>query len=407
MERIEDKQRVTRLMLLFMATYLVSYLTRVNYAAVVTEIADAEGMLRSVASLALTGSAVTYGVGQLLSGWLGDRIQPRTLVFGGLLTTILTNLLIPLCGTAYQMAAVWCVNGLAQAFMWPPLVRLMSTLFSAADYKRGCVVVSWGSSLGTILVYLASPLCIRLAGWRSVFLVSAAAASVMAAVWLCKCPRIAPAAAEKPAAAPAARAFPWSPMLAAILFCIVLQGSLRDGVTTWLPSLLSDAFGLGNETSILSGVVLPVFSIAAFQLVSLVYRRAIRNELTLAGLLFAGGALSALLLALFHTGGAALSVAAAALLTGCMHGVNLMLICMLPPYYAGYGRISLVSGMFNACTYIGSAASAYGMAAFSESFGWDGTILLWLAVALTGGLLCFAFAKRWSGFAKRAAAEKP
>ena len=43
MERIEDKQRVTRLMLLFMATYLVSYLTRVNYAAVVTEIADAEG----------------------------------------------------------------------------------------------------------------------------------------------------------------------------------------------------------------------------------------------------------------------------------------------------------------------------------------------------------------------------
>ena len=112
MERIEDKQRVTRLMLLFMATYLVSYLTRVNYAAVVTEIADAEGMLRSVASLALTGSAVTYGVGQLLSGWLGDRIQPRTLVFGGLLTTILTNLLIPLCGTAYQMAAVWCVNGL-------------------------------------------------------------------------------------------------------------------------------------------------------------------------------------------------------------------------------------------------------------------------------------------------------
>ena len=182
MNPIENKRQVTRLMLLFMTTYLISYLTRVNYAAVVTEIADAEGILRSVASLALTGSAVTYGVGQLLSGWLGDRIQPRTLVFCGLLTTLLTNLLIPLCGAAYQMTAVWCVNGLAQAFMWPPLVRLMSTLFSQTDYKRACVVVSWGSSLGTILVYLASPLCIRLAGWRSVFFVSAAAAAAMAAV---------------------------------------------------------------------------------------------------------------------------------------------------------------------------------------------------------------------------------
>lgn len=98
MNPIENKRQVTRLMLLFMTTYLISYLTRVNYAAVVTEIADAEGILRSVASLALTGSAVTYGVGQLLSGWLGDRIQPRTLVFCGLLTTLLTNLLIPLCG---------------------------------------------------------------------------------------------------------------------------------------------------------------------------------------------------------------------------------------------------------------------------------------------------------------------
>ena len=93
-------------------------------------------------------------------------------------------------------------------------------------------------------------------------------------------------------------------MLAVVLFCIVLQGSLRDGVTTWLPSLLSDAFGLGNETSILSGVVLPVFGMAAFQLASVVYRRAVHNELTLAGLLFAGGALSALLLALFHADGA-------------------------------------------------------------------------------------------------------
>ena len=141
-------------------------------------------------------------------------------------------------------------------------------------------------------------------------------------------------------------------------------------VSVFFGFVLGVAFGiLLSRRPRLSGVVLPVFGMAAFQLVSVVYRRAVHNELTLAGLLFAGGALSALLLALFHADGAVFSVAAAALLTGCMHGVNLMLICMLPPYYAGYGRISLVSGMFNACTYIGSAASAYGMAAFSESFG--------------------------------------
>ena len=100
-------------MLLFMATYLVSYLTRVNYAAVVTEIADAEGMLRSVAAPALTGGAVTYGVRAAPSAdgsaTASSRAAARQL--GGLLTTICwPTLLIPLCGTAYQMAAVSCVR---------------------------------------------------------------------------------------------------------------------------------------------------------------------------------------------------------------------------------------------------------------------------------------------------------
>lgn len=37
---------------------------------------------------------ITYGVGQFINGFLGDRIAPRQMVFGGLLVSSLCNLLL-------------------------------------------------------------------------------------------------------------------------------------------------------------------------------------------------------------------------------------------------------------------------------------------------------------------------
>lgn len=390
-----DKTRTRGLMLLFMFTYLISYVTRINYSAVISEIVKQEGILKSTASLALTGSAITYGLGQLVSGYLGDKIQPKKIILTGLITTTAMNILIPFCSSPYQMAVLWSINGMAQAFMWPPHVKLMTCLFSEEDYKKAIVIVSWGSSIGTILVYLASPLCIYLSGWRLVFVFSAAAAAVMAAVWVIKCPEI-ELGSWVNAQDKTKTAFPWSLMLIGILLAIIIQGSLRDGVTTWMPSLISETFNLSNNISILTGVIFPVFSIIVFQIISKIYRKAFRNELILSGIMFAIGAVAALLLGMFRNANAVLTVIIAAALIGSMHGVNLMLICMLPPHFSKYGRISLISGAFNSFTYVGSALSAYGMAAYTENFGWNSMVFFWSAIALTGGIICLGFSKRWS-----------
>lgn len=404
MQKITDKAQVSRMIFLFMLTYLVSYITRINYGAIIAEMTKAEHIKNSLASLALTGSAVTYGTGQLVSGYLGDRIQPKHLVFAGLLTTTATNLLLPICSSVYQMTVLWCINGFAQAFMWPPLVRLMTSLFTKDAYGRACVVVSWGSSFGTVLVYLLSPACIFIGGWRLVFYVSGACALVMALVWRFKCPLIEKVESEKEVHKEEANQMQGGGtllLLFGIMAAIVLQGMLRDGVTTWTPSMLSDVFHLSSSTAILTGVVLPLFSVAAFQIASVIYRKFVHNELKLAGLIFAVGFASAVLLAFFGNKNAAFSVAAAALLTGCMHGVNLTLICMVPQHFEGKGRVSFVSGMLNSCTYVGSAVSVYGFARFSEHFGWTGTIWLWSIISLLGAVLCLSLYKKWNTFTEK------
>ena len=109
--------------------YFASYITRLNYAAVIAEIVASEGILKSEAALATTASFITYGVGQLVSGWLGDRVSPKWLLVFGLLLTACMNLTMPAVSGVGAMVAVWGVNGFAQSMLWPPIVRLMAVYF--------------------------------------------------------------------------------------------------------------------------------------------------------------------------------------------------------------------------------------------------------------------------------------
>lgn len=402
MGKLTDPRQIRRMILLCAAVYFTSYISRINFGALILEIVRAEGYSKPAVSLAVTVSFVTYGAGQLVSGWLGDRIDPRRLIFAGLLGAAGTNLLIPLCPGPGTMAAVWGVNGFLQAMLWPPLVRIMTELFTEEVYRRASVRVSWGSSFGTIAVYLTAPLCILWSGWRSMFFAASAICAAAAFVWLLysgkaeTCPARDHSRHEG-AESPRTERLPAGmlALLLGIMAAIVCQGALRDGVTTWMPSFIAETYRLGNTVSILTGVVLPVFSIVCFQLALWLYDRKVQNELLLAGFIFFAGVLCAVCLRLTASYQAALSIALSAALTGCMHGVNLMLICMIPPHFAGYGNVSTISGLLNACTYIGSALSAWGAAFLAEHFGWNAVLTAWAAAALLGAALCLSLARRW------------
>ena len=129
--KITNHKELKKLTMLFMFTYMVSYITRINFGVVISEIERDTQWSRTVLSAVVTGSFITYGAGQIISGIIADRFSPKKLVLLGLMVTVTMNLLMPLCSTPYGMMAVWCINGIAQAFMWPPMVRLMVAAFSA------------------------------------------------------------------------------------------------------------------------------------------------------------------------------------------------------------------------------------------------------------------------------------
>lgn len=407
---VKRRAEARRLTLLCAAVYFCSYLTRLDYGAVMVEMVRAEGFSRVDASAALTGLFITYGFGQLISGYLGDRVKPQLLIFFGLIACGLMNLLIPFCPSPAWMTVVWSVNGLAQAMMWPPLVRIMSQHMTESEYKVATVHVSWGSSLGTIVIYLMIPLLLKVSSWRGVFYCAAAVGMGMAAFWMARYGRVERSLPLQEQAAPAdepgdagksgggLRAL--MPLLAIMMGVIICQGTLRDGITTWMPTYLADTYHMESGKSILTGVLLPLFGMVCYQIVLWMNRKLVKNELQCAAIIFGVGLVSLLALRLLHAHSFALSVLILAFAVASMHGVNLIMTCMTPKYLAGSGKISMISGLLNACTYIGSALSMYGVALIADRFGWTVTESLWCAVALLGTLCAAACVPKWGKLRK-------
>ena len=395
-----DKKQARLIVFLCAAIYMISYVTRNSYNAIISEMVTSTGLAKSALSVALTGAFITYGIGQLVSGYLGDKIQPKKLIAIGLATTSVMNLLIPLCQNPLQMTIVWCLNGFSQSFMWPPIVKILFTSLTQEDYSNGCVKVSWGSSCGNIFVYLAAPLLIMLWGWKSVFVVSSAMGILGLIFWVKLCPNIdltPRKKAEKSTGTSGSFAFFLT--LGLVILGIILQAILKDGVTTWMPSYISETYGIRNEISILSGVLLPMFSVLCYSLFNALYLK-LKNALLCSALIFTISTIICALLYIFSDSNAILSIAFSAIITGCMHGVNLMLIGIAPTIFAKDGNVSTYSGILNGTAYAGSALSAWVIPLVTESSGWKSTLLMWLAFSAAGIAVSAACIRLWKKLEK-------
>lgn len=395
---------------LFAYVYFASYVTRINLAAVIQEVVTDTGYEKSALSVILVCMSISYGIGQIINGWIGDHIKPQNLIFIGLITATAVNVALPFFTSSITaMCILWTVNGFAQAMMWPPIVKIMVSTMDEVTYGEASVIVSLGSSVGTIFVYLTAPLIITLLSWEFVLFLSAAIGLLSVILWAILKDRTYDEkvilSEAKASSSHSARgfSFPKSAIFPIIFIAlaIVFQGMLRDGVSNWMPSLLSETFNMGNSASILCTVSLSAFSMVAFILAGVFYKKLFKNEVACATAIFAISTVSALLLSLLLNTGAVAAIVFMTLITGANHGVNLMLIGHVPKRFRKYGNISTISGAVNSCTYIGSAIATYGIAKLSESFGWPVTVAIWCVIAALGTICSLIAMPKWKKFIQK------
>ncbi len=404
---LSNKKNLTGRPLLWALTvvYFASYMMRVNLAAIIQEIVTDTGFEKSTLSVILISLSVTYGLGQILNGFIADKIRPQNMIFFGSLISTIVNLTFPLFSqSVLSMAILWAINGFAQAMMWPPIMRIMVENFEGNDFNFAQIFITWGTTIATVFVYLAAPLIITVSSWKFVLVMCGTFGIVGCTSWgllKSKVPSIAPARRiNKKENEPAKEKMriPSSAFLPLILVAlgVMCHGMLRDGVTAWMPSYLAEVFTLGNSTAIFCTVILAIFSGIAVTVVGAIYKKWFKSEVFCAFFIFLVAALASLLLFFFFEGGGAiLAILMMALITGCMHGVNFMLLSHFPKLFKKYGNVATITGTLNACSHIGAAIFTYGIAVLSEKIGWRLTVGIWFAIAAVGIVTCLIASMRW------------
>ncbi len=386
-----------KFILLCCLVYFTSYITRINYGATLVEMVDFMNIKSSTASIAVTCSFISYGLGQLIAGFLGDKMNPKSMVSLGLIISSSVNILVALTNNIYFIIIIWTINGFAQALLWPPLVKLMTNKLPMEYYKRGCALVTISASVATVFIYMFVPMCISLYNFKLVFILSALLGFITFTIWALKVKNT-PNKPEEIIETQIKNNLPISKIIVStglipIMFAIVLQGLLRDGITTWMPTFINDTFKLPSTSSILTTTILPIFSIICVALTRYINKK-ISNDILLSSYIWIIALVSCIIL-VTNLNSIVLSIVSMSFLTACMHGINLLLIGNLPAKFVKYGKVSTISGILNSCTYIGSALSAYGIAVINDNFGWTITIILWIVIIVLGGLSCAISIKKY------------
>lgn len=407
-----DKKNTTVKILSFLCPliYFASYMTRKNYSIVMADIIISEGITNAEASLAATLSLISYGIGQIISGILGDKFKPQNIILCGLSLTTLMNVLMPATDDFTLRSIIWFINGFAQSMLWPPLVRIMAATMDHATYNKVCTNVNIAGISGTILLYItSSAIWIKYFNWKYVFISSAIVSGIIAVIWIIGFRRASSGQQlfekqkksaenkEKKENTLSAKKLLLSGFVF-IALAIIAQGALRDGITDWVPTFIINTFSLESSSAILKSVLIPVFGVISIKLVGVINGKFVKDEVKAGTITFAMGLLGCLLLMLIYKENQYVTLLLAAIITGLMHGVNYFLICIVPARFEKYNAVSTMSGIINSLTYVGSAAATYGFGAISDNFGWSTVLISWVVVAALGTVCCFIAIKPWKKF---------
>lgn len=393
--------------------YMIAYLTRNTYAASIVHLTGEGLITTSMAGLVSTCYFISYGSGHLINGILADRVSPVPMLSIGIVGTAVANLLMPMViPSVPAMIVIWTANGFFESMLWAPIVVLFSGVIAVKLRHSAMAAISSSRPTGQILAYLFSATFSYFGAGYAVSYVVAAVCALLTVVLLVvvstaafsapDVQRVEVMPKEKKTADRSASLFGLMATSGALIFLIpvVFHGMLKDGVNTWVPTILRDTFETSATLSTILAIILPLAGLAGVLFANfLLVRKSLVGNHPLIGIVIM--LLTAIPTALLLGAKAmtlVVGVICLCLISFLMESFNHVFSVMMPAKFASYGKAATVSGIINSLIYIGSAISTYAFGAVAEQVGWSMTTLMWLALALSSALILAFAIKPWKRF---------
>ena len=396
--------------------YSFSYIGRLNFSASMAEMTNSGILLKSEAGAVTTGFFICYGLGQFLSGWLGAKVPPRYLVFTGLTCSSLINFAISFAPPVAVMTVLWSANGLSQALLWAPICRIVSDRVHTSRRQKACTALATTMAGGTLFAYILSALLISAKGWSASFICGSVCTFGAALVWIIVTTKIEKDTEKNGVAEEIpvrineeGESVPHDEIpsnfikllavsgLMTLAVASGVQGILKDCMSTWVPTFISDMFEMNSVVSILTGTLLPVFGLFGPYLANYIMART-RDELSSLFILFVISSAALSMLALFGQFSIVVSIVALAVTYACSLGQNMFIVGTIPMYFHNVGKVSMITGTLNAIANLSTAIMSWVTGILVDAAGWGIVMTVWLVLSAVAAVAVVFSRRRWNKF---------
>ncbi len=392
-------------------TYSICYVSRNGWTSALTAISAEGSASKSLLGLVSTGFFISYGAMQIILCLFVDRVDPRKLISFGLVGSAVANLGMALVSDAKWMIGIWFVNGFFQSLVWAPLLAILSSWVPKEQQSRFGVLLSATYPCGTLIAYGVPSFIIPLLGWRYIFVFSVilllgatgfclfGLKSLHNKIGLSQTDGV-PAKKSNPVPT---RKVPFFGIILSsgaliIALAMMSNGIIKEGVTMWIPTYISEKFSVTASVALLITLVLPIVNISGVYIARFVQRRLTHDCTLTCAVLFGYSTLALTILVTSSFRTPVIPVILLSSTTACMLGVNNAYLTFLPMSFAKFGRTASISGFLNSFAYAATAISAYAFGALTENYGWTVTQWAWVGVAGVGALFSALASIPWKKY---------
>ncbi len=369
-----------------MIAYSVLYFMRLNISLALTDMGADLSFTSSQLGIITSAFFWCYAIGQLINGFLGDRLSARFMVFTGLFGSAVLNGILSFSHSYYIILICWGANGIFQSMLWSPIVKCVAEHFEGEKKTAVSFALSITQVIGYMCAWTGSYALNTCINWRYVFRVPALLGFVFAGIWLItfRYSSGKPKATKKQSVSlmrqPVILGF-----LGIIAVFSVLFGLVKSSIDTWLPTLITEVGVLPSGGIIITLLVVPLMNFLGIMLAKSSITR-LKGNIYRAILFLWGGALllGGLTLILYRISPLAF-ILSVMVLFGFVYGQTPLFTSFIPLEFAKWDCVSTVTGFVDFAIYLGAAITgAVSGSILGDGYDWFSLCTYWFIVLLVG-----------------------
>lgn len=378
------------------AAYTAAYVGRLNYNASMVEILSQLSITKEAAGTVSSFFFFAYGAGQLVNGLLSRKYNTKYSVTIALAGSCIINILMTVFTEISVMKYLWFFNGVFQSILWSSLIKTLSQYLSDEKLPKAVMVMSTTVASGTFAAYglaaLFSALSLR---WTTIFYVSAVVVGVISVVWFFgmttvqKCEKTVTVTNKSES-----KKFRITPAFAistlVIIISAVANGFIKDGVTTWVPSILKEEFGVAPSLSIIVTLLLPIVSIFGASIVKAFHKKQKDANILNGCFYLASAVLAGLIIVTVGFRSVPVTLALFGGTACMMAAINNVITSIVPLYTRDKIDSGLSAGLLNTFCYVGSTMSISLLGKIADTKGWNDVFICILIFTVVAFSACAA-----------------